>query len=399
MENQSNKKLNLVWDITFVFMLGFFIFSCCKNIVYVLNSVIDDYSKIPYVLDYRVEGFIRRGLIGTLINLINPGMSFDEKMMLARILLLIAAVLCIVMLVLIVLKIPKHLRRYAVMMMLLLLVSPGFSSYFGTAFCRLDIYVFLIGLVCDYLLIIDKACFLVPILCGMAMSIHTAFAFLVFPIVFILMGIRAFLLKNSGKREKKYIIVLCLSTIIVIGLFVYYAMIYKRIAPITAEQLTQIIAEESEGKIGSSYNFVYELVFSDIKGELNAAHNSYHDAQIIATVLNVIRCFLLMVMYAFISSKLYKKYNTDKLDRIVSRFLPCTILIILFSYFTGCDFGRWNAHLISMLVTGILIICNYINIDEIKTLLESKKNKYMALMFYWLLVFTVGFMGKFGILY
>ena len=399
MEQQSDKKLNRIWDITFVFVLGYFMFSCYKNVVYVLNSVIDEYSKIPYVLDYRVEGFIRRGFIGTMINLISPGMAFDEKMKLARVMLLIAAALCIVMLILIVLKIPAQMRRYAVMLLLLLLVSPGFTSYFGTAFCRLDIYVFLIGLVCDYLIIIDKACFLIPIFCGIAMSIHTAFAFLVFPIVFILLGIRAFLLKKSEKREKKYIIVLILSTLVVIGLFVYFAVIYKRIAPVTAEELTQIILEESDGKITYCYNFVYELVFAEIKGEINAAQSSFHEAQIIATVLNISRCILLMVMYAFVSSRLMKKFKSDKISRIISRLLPCTILIISFMYFSGCDYGRWNTHLISMLFTGTLGMICFIDIDDLKALLENPKNKKIVLLMYFILVFTVGFMERFGILY
>ncbi len=121
----------------------FFIVSCIKNIAYIFNGEIDNYSKIPYILDYRVEGFIQRGLIGTIINTFNPNMSFDSRMFLARVLYLIIAVLTVFMIILIVLKILEYMRRYAAMLAILFWVSPGFSSYFGVALCRLDLYVFL----------------------------------------------------------------------------------------------------------------------------------------------------------------------------------------------------------------------------------------------------------------
>jgi hypothetical protein len=159
LEYQSDKKLDRIWDITFIFVVVLFLYSCFKNISTIFVGEIDDYSKIPYILDYRVEGFIQRGFIGTLINLINPEMSFADRMMLARIMYLIIGVLTVLFVILIALKIPKRFRRYAICFAVLFLASPGFTSYFGVALCRLDLYVFFIGVLIDYLILLIERYF------------------------------------------------------------------------------------------------------------------------------------------------------------------------------------------------------------------------------------------------
>ena len=396
-EENLYRKQHLAWDITFIFMVGYFIISCIKNISNIFKGEIDDHIKISYILDYRVEGFIQRGLIGTIINTFNPDISFNSRIVLARVLYLIIALLTFAVLFLIVLKTPRNMRRYAAMLAILFLVSPGFSSYFGEALCCLNLYVFFFGVICFYLIISDRLVFLVPILCVIAMIIHTGFAFQVFPIIFLLLGIRAFL---ADDVKKKYVIVLLLSVVIVVLFFVYFSIVYRNIAPISAEELSDIIIEKSEGKITYFEDYVNEMLFTDDSNNNSTSQAFFIIEQTVSTLLNLIRCMILMVLYIFVSVKLYTKYKKDNVFKmLVAVLLPFTIHIIVYRYFFENDFGILNMHLISMLFMGIFGIVQFIDTDEIEMLLHSKKNNTAALMFYILLILTIGFMDKFGILY
>lgn len=342
------KKLAEKWKyelMAAVIMLAYLIYYTPKI------TEVTAWTIMPYALSYRL-GFISRGLIGSLIRLVIPNLTWKHIyiIILANTLLLCCLTLFFMH------KIRK--RAYdediaGIMFLLgLFLVNPGsiaFLFYWGN-FGRFDMFLLMTLFITALLVIYDKCVWLVPVLCAGAVMTHQAFVFQYFPAVLILLFYSGFVLKR--KYGKGIFAVTLLTTC---ALFLYMQF-FSRI----------------------NYSYEDTLAILDTTTDLPAVFfkedlmvRLEYYSSVIQTFIplvwetlgrNIIRSavyILFLIPMIKIIKNIWKRFVQDQ-KNILCKLFPWFVLLAEIPMFAlTCDYGRDYA---------AIVLCNFILIFSLYAL-------------------------------
>lgn len=302
------------------------VFDFSTNSSFVLTS---------YYMSYFQFGFIQRGVLGTLFELI-LGTDIHEKEA-----VFFARFLRFFLLFLILISVWNFIKKSYNS------VNGNIIAFLGCSFLLLpiqclypvDLVILLIGFLCIYLTIKNNlSVLLVPLLCFAAMSTHQVFASTVFPMVFSMLMYREFI--NSEKHTARNFIVLLTSFVVVAVSLAYYTYYNAESVPFTYEEVFDKINERSGG-----FFSVDDLLVKYVYLDKDHEHSKYFSNLIYpAQYYNSIKYLLLVspIMYFYYyayKQSIRKESATIKKLAYIAAAISFTVILPLF--IRDVDFGRW----------------------------------------------------------
>lgn len=165
-------------------------------------SDVTAWTIMPYALSYRL-GFISRGLIGSLIRVVIPNLTWKHIYIIILVNILLLCCLTLFFMHKILKRAYDEDITGIIFLLGLFLVNPGsiaFLFYWGN-FGRFDMFLLMTLFITAFFVIYDRCVWLVPVLCIGAVMTHQAFVFQYFPAVLVLLFYSGFILKRKGGRS------------------------------------------------------------------------------------------------------------------------------------------------------------------------------------------------------
>ena len=311
--------------------------SALDNIFYAPTAPLG-FLYTSYYMSYFQFGFIQRGVLGTIFELILGTNMKKEVVTLSNFLWALMIVIVFLSVYFFVKANYKKTNGTVI----------AFLAYIALmlpilCFYPVDVLIYLMGILCVYLLFKNRVTVIfIPFICFAAMSTHQIFASLVFPLVFSLMVYRTFI--NSENHQVRNGFVLFITFFVVAAALVYFTYYNAQSIPFTAEEVIANINERSGGFFNVDEDFV-KYVYLD----KNHEHSEVFTGQIDdCQYKNALKVMLLLSPLFYIYLCCYR-YSAKKETSFIKKFayficmLSFTVILPLFIRDT--DFGRWCASL------------------------------------------------------
>lgn len=296
-------------------------------------SNINMHVSAQYFFSYQNLGFVRRSLLGTIIELLGIDLNVERYVAWG---IFLNAVVMILGLCFVYCKKNSDIRSKLEKGYFLFICTPfAFSSLFGHHFfARLDQLLMIAFIVSCFLIINNKGYIAIPIISIVAILIHEMYLTMLFPFLFAVM-----LIKWYVSRKKKDMILLVVSSAISVALFIAVSFIFKPVK--TFEDAFAYTLENSEHAL-SDYTTPMRLDF--FSSRIYAVKDSIRVILSYNTVLlaslSVIMLLLLIIMAVLWFKKYYCTKKQDKLGKVIVFILPLTLFGLILSMATMCDWGR-----------------------------------------------------------
>ena len=331
---------------TIFFSLLFFLFFYLSNSL-ILSDLTDSTKPLSFLyihywfheqflINYRELGFVKRGLVGTIMNT-----NFENYVLLSKIYSLTIIVLIVILFSLIVVrsKFSKEHFNYIILFSL----SPFFFQNLGFEFGRLDQIAILFSVLVAYLVISKKKIYVVEIIAPFLILIHEL---IFFTFVNFLIYIQ-FLIKRPN-INKYYVIIM--SAIILIFLF-FFGGIENDIYLQTKDK----------------YKFI-EIYFN--KGHIESAMFFWKEILIFENYLNILRHLFSILLYLFAAIYFLKLFKINYHSLIYIGLF--TILFVI-----PVDHSR---ALSFFLINIVLLIIIKIKLDHLLINLPDFKYRYFLIL-------------------
>ncbi len=343
----------------------------CISFIYILFSISSQYAAgngfankfclNQFYMNYVDYGFVQRGLIGTLIRLTFGYYIPLETMQ--KVVFFIYNIAAIALLLLFY-KLKKNsfipaYRSFMFRPVFLLAILKIFPSIISQHQGRLDVYLALCGLLCVLLLVRNRFVFCVPVICALAMMIHPVFAFIVFPVVFITMLIKTFIVCDTGYSVSGLAVML-ISSFLIIALLYYFSNVGYYLIPVDYSEAKSIFVDRAgETAVDNSFWNENNLFFRTDNTISLREYSYYFNDQIrktqISSTLYKAVCFSPFILVYFYIYAKWSKTFCNKIKRNVCFLLPFSVLVILPLYVFEVDYGRWNMYALFMIMCGLLL--------------------------------------------
>ncbi len=328
--------------------------------------IFQDWFGTYWLFTYKY-GFIKRGLVGSLSNVLF-GELHEKKAFIQLFTFLIFLSLLLLLLVYTWRAIKSFCHWKATLPILIFFSSSATVSFFASEIGRLDQINYLLTLIILIFLIRYTSLILyfgIGIICAMAILIHEAFLLMNFPIIIALSIFTLYHQKISFRRMIK--LISCISI------------------PVLLSFIT-VLAFGNQESI-SYNNFIHEIGlssdFTPHEHSIRVLYVTYQDnlkntMQYLFSTdsLKVITSSLIgfipsLVILFFIWKEIFHKFKT-KVNALILRFIFISNFSITGLYFVGVDYGRWTALLIfNLYISGFYIAmvlkdCRYLELRNYK---------------------------------
>ena len=172
-------------------------------------------------------GFIRRGLLGTVVQLVHRCFNIDF-LNAVQIVQGIGMALFTASFLLFIWILLKDNNDKTFCFVTLVLMSVNMWGFNFKLYCLPDTFMIFLTLLMVYLIMSDKALFLIPVLAGACVLIHEGYPMMFFGIIVSLLIYR-FCYSDNKKDRIKYAVIFLLTGIVVSALFLYLYMLHPRI--------------------------------------------------------------------------------------------------------------------------------------------------------------------------
>lgn len=356
-EYEKLDEFNRVSSLIYLFLLVLFMIHIYLNI----NDFTDIYRLCHYYLNYIDYGLVQRGLVGTVIRILCgfyiPFTNMEYIVFFAYNFLLLLIYLSWVFL-----SKPKskHVVFFSPLLWFsLMLVFPSMLVYHQDC---LDIFASLLGISSIYLICKNKGSFLLVLpLNILSMLIHPVYAFLTFPVVFLALCARTFLVDGGHYRRNLCIYISVL--IAVIGLFFYFTFFSYKVIPYDIERALNIFESRTGEPVTNEQMCFWHsenLVFRSnenitVKDHISFFSSEISDFQKLKTISRFLTILPLFVCFFYEYRRWSFEFN-NKFKKFLCMILPFIIyMVILPLYLVETDYGRWSLHVVVMTMIGILI--------------------------------------------
>jgi len=220
-------QLNKINNKVFLWLLIFSIVIQLIRFFYnALFPQVSAWSAQQMTMSYKY-GFIRRGLLGTLAHLIHD--CFHVEFITAvGIVQSLGVILFTVSFLIFLWKLLENNLEKSFCFITLVLISLNIWGFNFYAYGLFETYIIFLTFVMVYLVLSDKALFLIPVLAGICELIHEGYPSMCFGIIAALLIYR-FCYSSDKKSRIKYAVVFLLTGIVIGSLFIYFYFIHPRI--------------------------------------------------------------------------------------------------------------------------------------------------------------------------
>lgn len=188
--------------------------------------LVNEWSTQELTFNYSY-GFIRRGLLGTFTQLIQN--AFHIEFLSAVVIVQnLGFILFLVSFLLFISKLLKDDQDKTFCFIVLVTIGLNLFGFELKMFGLFDTYIMAITMLMIYLIITDRALFLIPFLAGICVLIHEGYPMMYFGVIVALLVYR-FCYSDNYKAMLKYSAVFISTGLVVSGLFIYFYFIHPRI--------------------------------------------------------------------------------------------------------------------------------------------------------------------------
>ena len=338
-------------------------------------------TTMAFSYDY---GFISRGLLGTIYQLLDKAIPID--MMTAEALFMFLHVVTALFFIGLFMffayalyKCAAETRRLIIHLSIGLAIwtVPTFVSMDG--FGRLDIYCLSLSLIMASLIIARRCEWLVPILSAISILIHHGNVFMFMNIPLVLLIYRA--LSEKEKARQKHYAVLFLSTFATVSVLFLYFEFFSHIAGQTAYE--EII--ENAKKL-SFFNRYHEgLVLHEILGLSVAA------SEVECKIINLVQLpFFIVIMLPQIITvcKTYKNTIKKSIAGVEKFKYMCVfagVITVVPELVLKCDYGRYMFFILTyyaVMFISMIAMCDEVITNELLNFEERLKHKKYLFYYY-----------------
>lgn len=331
MSNSKNRlQKNDIW-----FFGALALFSVVMCIYYFAHKM-SEYNTSLYALSYKY-GFISRGITGTIWHMLDSVLSFDlmtyQMIYYANIVVTVLFYsLLFVFFVWIISRLDEENKRNVKYLIVFFFIFTIPMYVTRQHLGRIDIFLIAISVICVWLIILEKAEWLIIPLCIIAMLIHQGYVFTNINVVLVLLLYKMF----TSQKKKKYIIVFSLTLLAVSVLFLYFEFGREYI---TQENYNEIVdAARKLSPNGRYYEmlFKHELLGMDVYEDESFWHlNNRVEFPIF---------IILVIPYIILGIKFFVgifKKSTTKIEKWTYVFVLIGSLTLLPEWLLKVDFGRY----------------------------------------------------------
>ena len=221
-----SNTFNKVSNRTYFLLLVFSIFIQLLHFWdHVISPQTQEWCTQELTMNYTY-GFIRRGLLGSFTYLIQNAFNIDF-LYAVRIVQGLGMILFTTSLLIFLWQLLKDKQNKSFCFVALALISLNLWGFHFKLYCLLDTYTFFLTILMVYLILSDKALFLIPLFAGLCELIHEGYPMMFFGIIMSLIVYRFCYADN--KNRIKYACVFIITGLVVSVLFCYSYMLHPRI--------------------------------------------------------------------------------------------------------------------------------------------------------------------------
>ena len=232
--NTLGKVSNKAFFLLLVFSIALQLF---RFIEYAVHPRIEEWNTQELTMSYRY-GFIRRGLLGTLTYFIYDVLNIDF-LRAASIVQNLGLILFTAAFLIFIRRLLKNDQDKSFCFMTLVLISLNVWGFHFKFYGLLESYIVFLTFLMVYMILTEKAMFLIPILAGLCVMIHEAYPMMFYGVIVSLL-IYKFCYADNNKMKTRYVLVFIFSSIVIGSLFIYLYILHPRIE--NAD--TELILEE-----------------------------------------------------------------------------------------------------------------------------------------------------------
>ncbi len=338
-----------------------------------INIAITEWHTEELTMDYSY-GFIRRGLLGSFATLLTKCFSIDYVLAIKTV-QFIGTFLFLIAIVLFFRRLLKNESETAFGFIVLMFIALDNIGFELCMFGLLDTYIIAITILMVFLILKDKALFLIPPLAGICVLIHEAYPMMFFAIIVTLLIYR-FCYAEDKKAKCRYALSFVITGLTVSILFFLTYFVFARVQNADADA----IAASAWAKLGYKFeNSTFIQVFVDptnVRTEGQMWINGQPQEQFFilmrVVVINIIVCSPLIFMTVRFWIRIIK--NEHVLYRkLLLIFCSLSVLMVLPLIIIHNDQGRWFYDIVLFEIVSIssIALLNFNN--EKKILSEMTK--------------------------
>lgn len=314
---------------------------------------VNDINATMLAFSYEY-GFISRGLIGTIYQLLDIVLPFDMLnytwvMRFTKAVTVVFYLILFAFILSCLFKCSKKLTepmKYAIIFFSIWAI-PMFVSQYN--FGRLDVYCVMLSLLGAILLIYEKAEWLVIVFSALGVMVHQGNVFMFLNIILILLFYK--MLSTEGKKQRKYLILFVLSFLVASALFIYFEFF----SHFDGESILEnIVATATALCDGGKYH--QDVIDHEILGiDLTEREWKFRLQNFIQFPIFVV----LMLPHIILTVKLFRNIISSaetKKDKWKYFFVSIGAATIIPDLILKCDYGRWMFAIICYYCVVILAL-------------------------------------------
>ena len=296
-------------------------------------------------------GFIRRGFLGTLLNLMSRTLHIPWGYMRYVHALLTMGTFTLLMLWIVYKTLGEEqmdaaVKRFLAGLALVFFMGPGWSTNYSN-FALMELWLPILSILGIYALIKGKQLWCIPVIAVVCELIHTGYVFLYFNLILVVFYYKIFIEKGSALEHtekkhtetKKYIVYGIVTAVLTSVLFLYMMFAATAREGVTIEYVIERTAEfmrKPIEEIETQRELIQGYLFRD--GGFSGIAFDIKDYWL-----------LLIVMLVLFSPFIYEVYVYWKLvvkeagkQGVFYLLIPLGIVTAIPMYIMHCDYGRWT---------------------------------------------------------
>lgn len=304
------------------------------QLIYSYRSLFDInlHTSTQYTFSWQNLGFQKRGLLGSIIELLN--INFDVNAYVAWGIFLNVLLLTTELWLLYQRKDTIYDKNMEKAYWLFLCTPFSIISIFGMHFfARLDLLLIIFFLLSCIVLIKGRALWLIPMIAIVGELVHQMYVAMFLPFLFVLI-----LYKWYVTRSKKYLFTLGMTIIAALGLGIFFTF---QEAPLKSmEDAWQYIQVTYD----SNLIFDYGLRINYYTSFIDFIKEGVRIIIAVKTVPKALASMLLLAPVIWLAGRWLKEYHakqTSAIGKLIVMLFPCTVAGLFVGMIVSCDWGRW----------------------------------------------------------
>lgn len=384
----TNKASNRFYFYLLILSVVIQLFRYRSNLFFPL---VNEWSTQELTINYSY-GFIRRGLLGTLTLIIHKAfhIEFLSAVVIVQNLGFFLFALSFLLFIAYLLK-DKQDKSFC--FIVLVIIGLNFFGFELKMHGLFDTYIMAITILMVFLIITDKALFMIPVLSGICVLIHEGYPMMYFGIIVALLIYR-FCYSEINKHKIKYAATFILTGLVVSTLFVYFYFIHPRIDnPDIDAILTNVKSLLNAPSIDTS-NLRYIWLDDEIIPNTNTAINNmcingkltdWFFKLIRIPIMNAVVCSPLIYLISVFWIKIIK-CEKAKLKKAILFLCGASVFLTLPIIILHTDQARWFYDIVffEIIVIGSIYMLNFNNERAIlKEICKFSLPKVLLIVFYY----------------